>query len=311
MGRLILTRGLPGSGKSTWATEWVRMDPDNRVRINRDDIRAMLGITTGIGTPTQEAQVSAIEKASAKAALETGADVVIDATNLNPRFVREWFKIGRVEFKDFPVAIDGCVLRDGFRHKYGGRGVGEPVIRAIAKRAKVQEDGTLPAPPKQPEPFVFTHIDERPASPQRERAIIVDIDGTVADMAGHRGPYDTSKYDLDEPHRDVIEIVNALKSDGDDGTYMDVIFVSGRDTKFRQVTLNWLSAHGIYYPRLYMRPEGDTRNDAIVKHDLYYEHIHDAWRVVGVFDDRARVLRMWRQIGLTTFAVGDTENNDF
>lgn len=39
MSGVIVLRGLPGSGKSTWAKEWVAGDPDNRVRINRDDIR--------------------------------------------------------------------------------------------------------------------------------------------------------------------------------------------------------------------------------------------------------------------------------
>lgn len=43
MNRLIICRGLPASGKTTWAKEWVMKDPGNRVRINLDDIRSMLG----------------------------------------------------------------------------------------------------------------------------------------------------------------------------------------------------------------------------------------------------------------------------
>ena len=43
MKKLILTRGIQGSGKSTWARQWVEEDPENRVRINNDDIRNMLG----------------------------------------------------------------------------------------------------------------------------------------------------------------------------------------------------------------------------------------------------------------------------
>lgn len=43
MSKLIITRGLPASGKSTWARQWVLEDPKHRVRINQDDIRLMLG----------------------------------------------------------------------------------------------------------------------------------------------------------------------------------------------------------------------------------------------------------------------------
>ena len=41
MSKLIITRGLPASGKSTWAKQWVLEDPEHRVRINQDDIRLM------------------------------------------------------------------------------------------------------------------------------------------------------------------------------------------------------------------------------------------------------------------------------
>ena len=43
MKRLIICRGLPASGKTTWAKEWAMGDPYHRVRINQDDIRLMLG----------------------------------------------------------------------------------------------------------------------------------------------------------------------------------------------------------------------------------------------------------------------------
>ena len=39
MSKLIITRGLPASGKSTWAKQWVLEDTENRVRINQDDIK--------------------------------------------------------------------------------------------------------------------------------------------------------------------------------------------------------------------------------------------------------------------------------
>ena len=50
MPKIILCRGIQGSGKSTWARKWVLEDPEHRVRSNNDDIRNMLGkywVTSG------------------------------------------------------------------------------------------------------------------------------------------------------------------------------------------------------------------------------------------------------------------------
>ena len=41
----------------------------------------------------------------------------------------------------------------------------------------------------------------------KELAIIVDVDGTLADMRGVRGPFEWDKVQLDRPHQDVIELV--------------------------------------------------------------------------------------------------------
>lgn len=43
MNKIIICRGIPASGKSTWAKQWVLEDPEHRIRINQDDIRNMLG----------------------------------------------------------------------------------------------------------------------------------------------------------------------------------------------------------------------------------------------------------------------------
>ena len=43
MKTILILRGSQGSGKTTFAKEWVNKDPESRVRFNRDDIRNMLG----------------------------------------------------------------------------------------------------------------------------------------------------------------------------------------------------------------------------------------------------------------------------
>ena len=41
MNKIILTQGIQGSGKTTWAKAWVAEDPEHRIRINNDDITSM------------------------------------------------------------------------------------------------------------------------------------------------------------------------------------------------------------------------------------------------------------------------------
>lgn len=82
MSKLIITRGLPASGKSTQAKQWVLEDPEHRVRINQDDIRLMLG---KYWVPKREPLVQHIQEEALIEALLKGYDIVIDNTNLNKK----------------------------------------------------------------------------------------------------------------------------------------------------------------------------------------------------------------------------------
>jgi predicted kinase len=311
MGKIVLTRGLPASGKSTWAKAWVEADPSTRLRVNRDDIRFQL-YGSYWGDSVDEQMVSRVEEAMVKAAVDAGKDVVVDATHLASRYVRRWISLAyEVTVQNFEVPIVDIVRRDLARAERGERAVGSDVIMGMVARYHIKPDGKLPT--------VLLETDHsrtwRPAPAYDNKltdAIIVDIDGTLANHQGVRSPYDTSRYALDTVHRDVASVASLLQSDGDDGRYMKLIVVSGRDEQFRDVTLDWLMGEADIFPdALFMRPRGDRRNDAVVKHEIFHDHIAGKYNVVGVFDDRGRVLRMWRAIGLTTFAVGDTDNYNF
>ncbi len=131
-------------------------------------------------------------------------------------------------------------------------------------------------------------------------AILVDTDGTVANHKNVRSPYDTSRYHLDEPYSDVIQVVRAL------ARWYAIIGLSGRYEEHRETTEAWWLSHVGFVPEnFFMRPTGDHRPDDVVKAEIYDQHIADDYRVIGVIDDRPRVCRMWREKGLTTFQVGD------
>jgi len=134
MQQLIICRGLPASGKSTFSKSWVLEDPEHRVRVCRDDIRKMLG---KYWVPSREDLVTRIENNVITQSLRENYSVIIDATNLRPKY--KWANLAyvtktvnrdtvQVSIKDFTdVSLETCIERDKLRT--GDDHVGEEVIR--------------------------------------------------------------------------------------------------------------------------------------------------------------------------------------
>lgn len=294
MTTLHITRGLPGSGKSTWAREWVAADPRNRSRVNRDDLRAMLyGATHGL-THDQEAHVTSASHSLALAHLRRGLDVVADDTNLRAKYVTNWRQIAEragaaLEVHDFEVPVETAIARDAQRDKP----VGEDVIRGMSRfltKGRLQPVPNLEAPTG---PAPYTPSDE--SFP----AVLVDIDGTVARM-GDRSPYDWHRVGEDQPIRPILDLVQVLREN-----YDHIVWLSGRDESCREQTERWLEerAGRDAGEPLYMRPAGDKRRDSVVKGELFDKHVRHAYDVRLVLDDRDQVVEMWRSMGLTCLQV--------
>lgn len=138
MSTLFICRGLPASGKTTRARAWVAEEPTRRARVNRDDLRAMLRDSVWLGAGPEVAIVAARD-ATIRALLALGYDVVSDDTNLERPKVEALravaFSCGAaVEVWDMrDVPVDECIERDIVRDAATGSGVGEHVIRELAK----------------------------------------------------------------------------------------------------------------------------------------------------------------------------------
>jgi predicted kinase len=286
---LTITRGLPGSGKTTWA----RQQP-GAVRVNRDELRLMLH-GRRLGTGTAEVQVTRASRAAIEALLRAGTDVICDDTNLRSRVVRELAELAAragagVVIEDFTgVPVEVCIERDAARPEP----VGADVIRAMYDRYLAGKRAPLTL--AEPEEVAVYRPD-----PSKPSAIMVDLDGTVA-IIGDRSPYDAHRAHVDLPNPPVITAVRAMYAAGH-----AVIYCSGRTDDGRAVTEAWLAEHvGVPYVGLHMRKTGDTRKDSIVKTEIFNEHIRDHYQVVAVFDDRNQVVRAWRDLGLTVFQVAE------
>ena len=318
MAKMIITRGLPGSGKTFWSLGYIAEQPPGTViRLNRDDFRRMTYPNYRAPVYPVEQRITEALDASLEALLRSGCDVIVDNTNLRAHYVRALLIIANrvgvdVQIMDFTyVTLEECIARDAQRT--GPAHVGEEVIRGMHARYLAQYHGDPPPVPVIPltqgtgqgpagEPYV--------APADKPRAFLVDLDGTLALMNG-RGPYDESCVIDDLPNTAVVETVRALIDSG-----LDPIFMSGRTDGCRTDTEVWLLRHvfgaEMMTPRLYaplfMRSAGDVRPDSVVKLELFDKHVRHNYRVVLAIDDRAVVVRMWREVlGLTCLqcAPGD------
>jgi hypothetical protein len=128
-----------------------------------------------------------------------------------------------------------------------------------------------------------------------EDIYLCDIDGTLSDYTGLRGPYDEHLVHLDKP-LPTVEIIKSLMKSGN-----RIIYFSGRTSKCHKTSSEWIEKYIGEYPELYMREIGDNRADDIVKEELYNTYIKGRYKVLGVFDDRLKVCRMWYKLGLFVF----------
>ncbi len=294
MATLTITRGLPGSGKTTWARA-----QGGHVRVNRDELRRMLHggpLLTGWA----EKQVTIAQRALVESLLCAGVNVICDDTNLRPRAVRDLAELAQacgagVVIRDFTdVPVDECVARDAQRS--GFERVGEDAIRGMYQRYLAGRSLPLPVPAlaAMPAPAPYSPPEGAP------EALLVDIDGTVAVMTG-RGPYEEHRVGEDSPNPPVIALVRALHAGG-----YRVVFCTGRSEACRGDTASWLDAHvGVPYEALLMRAARDGRKDWVVKAELFDRHVRHRYRIVAVLDDRDQVVRMWRTMGLTVLQVGE------
>lgn len=324
MAKLIITRGLSGSGKTTWAKDFCRWEPTCRFRVNRDDLRGMLygGYAVASGYELEQL-VTKVQHETIRELLARDKTVVVDDTNLALKHAKALAKLAyeagalfEVNDDFLTVSVEEAIRRDAARDVSAR--VGREVIQRQYDRfvrGGLQPVVYTPPAGQELEPY------EAPAA--KPEAIIVDIDGTIADM-GDRNPFDWAAVGNDAVKEEILEIVQRYAGyTRDRGGIFHIIFMSGRDEVCRKETLEWLelwaevihdsqrfdevdergyrvSDHNVH---LFMRPAGDNRPDNVVKLELFNQHIRNNFDIHFVLDDRDQVVDMWRKLGLTCLQV--------
>jgi hypothetical protein len=132
---------------------------------------------------------------------------------------------------------------------------------------------------------------DSPAQQRRQRAVLVDVDGTLA-IRGNRSPFDWSRVGEDQPNPAVVELVQTIAAAG----RHRIVVMSGRKEQCRRQTEMWLDAQGVEFAELILRAERDDRPDHKTKADLYRRFVAPRYEVAFVIDDRDSVVRMWRTV---------------
>jgi predicted kinase len=276
--KLILTKGLPASGKSTWAREYIQKYQET-ANLCKDDLRLQLAETN-----KREKRVIQLRDLLTEYHFAQGYSVIWSDTNLNPVHIRRateladkhQAKLVIQDFTDVPLAE--CIRRDAIRLNSVGAAAINRMYYDYIDRSEL--------PPA---------ID-----PNLPNCYLVDIDGTLAHNIS-RHPFNWEKVGEDAIDAAVAKLVEQL------GREHEIIILSGRSSVCQPQTIAWLNQHQIKYTSLFMRAANDQRPDEIIKQELYFDNIRDRYNVLGVIDDRPKVCRMWRKLGLSVFQVGNPD----
>lgn len=295
--KAYVTVGVSASGKSSLAK---KMMEEGKVQgiVERDQIRRNLFNFQQWSeykfSRQKESQVSDIHCAMIEGFASLGdCNIIVSDTNLNEShrnaLIAFLESVGfEVEVIDCDVTWEEACRRDEQREFSVGRKVLYKQWQQWIEYKKLKGD--------------WYYYQPSTSSPN---AVVFDIDGTVAHMH-NRGPFDWDKVGDDLPKIAVVQLAQFYHKLG-----FHVIFLSGRDGICYRETRKWITNN--IFPNgdydLFMRAEGDTRKDSIVKLELFRNNIADNYYVMSLFDDRPQVVNMWYDIGIpNVFAVGDQRN---
>lgn len=323
-----ILRGISGSGKSTYANMSKAM---GKKIISRDVVREKYLGEEGVKIYFEHGQDPLFEDFVTKELTEqfakyvaSGCDIVIDSTNLRRKFIQPYIDV--LAFFDIPfesvMIMDFDISLEEAKKRVAERGY-MPVSDQVIERQYTQmqnkwslesfkdENGKWIAKNKQQ--WILPKFDVAPYTKLKDapKALICDIDGTLAHRKIIMEPYPhlRSYYGYDECVDDDVDelvamVINSMPED------IRLIFVSGRKSDCRTETEQFLNkcVHRPY--TLFLRNEkidtkdGQDISDDIVKLRLFNENIRSKYNVIGVIDDRKRVVALWEALGLKVLNVG-------
>jgi len=300
-------KGLPASGKSSWAREKIEQDRHSGIitkRVNKDDLRSM--IDNSVHSKEREKFILKIRDEIIYLSLREGYNVIVDDTNFHPKHEAQiktlianasWHSESEInlEEKFFDTPLHECIKRDSERENP----VGKAVIMDMYHRYL-----------KNTEKASIIH------DPELSNCLICDIDGTLALHGTRRSPFEYWKADEDRLNTPILTLLRSLLYyyDESDEPLLRVFIMTGRENlenengdTIKDLTSRWLKDNNVPFDQILIRENGDHRPDWIVKDELYQKNIESKYNVLYVIDDRKQVIDMWREKGFTVLDVAGNE----
>lgn len=332
-GKLIMTVGIPGSGKSTWAESLRQTDPNNFVIVERDATRTVLfGPSYHKGAPNKKAEdeVTQVNSALVKSGLSDGKTVIISDTNVNSRVASELVRLARenksdFEFEHFDVSPEECKRRNEARGAAGGRQVPDEIMdRFISnaygidgklKKAKVSsKTGIVSFVPEQtPGSKLIDAYNTKAIASQpftSSAVVIVDCDGTLFNNSHDAARFLHGKgkknygafyraVEKSPVNENVRDLANMMRDDED----LNIVVLTGRDDSCAAELVSAVERSGIKASRLIAKKEGDFRPDYDFKHEVLEGLKSEGLVPVHAFDDREGSIKTLESHGILVSKV--------
>ena len=307
--KVFITVGPACSGKSTYSEKECDKNPNLR-RVNMDDLRYMVTPNAFDDSEKFHKELLRMEYDIIRRLLTYEHDIIVDNTHIRLDRIERLINFLQNCADSINITITCIVvpMKDGdnlklLRERNANR------QRTVPDRILISQCNRLTKQGYVKDAIKLGHVTLTPRekyhnTPDLPKAIICDIDGTVADSTDIRFIHDLDKVHLDVLIEHTANALNSLQKQ----TGATLFFFSGREDVSREQTEAWLTAKGFDYRLLGMRKAGDYREDSIIKSELFDEFIRDEYHVIGVFDDRLQVCRLWHSLGLPLFRVGNPED---
>ena len=286
--KVILTIGISNCGKSTFAKELIKENP-RYTEVNRDDTRIAFFCDGDRNqynnykfSRDKEQLVTKINEACAAFAISRGQGVIVSDTNLNAKTRNFWKNFAKEKGVPYEEQVFDTPL-----HVCVGRNIKRDIT--LPKRVLLGQYESYRK---------FKGIPTYTGTPDKPKAVIFDIDGTVADMEGVRRPFDWHLVGNDKPRQNICEMVRMYRDAG-----YAIIMMSGRDGVCYKDTCSWLIKNDVPFMHLFMRYPGDKRPDPEVKEEMFWEKVAPHYDVKLTVDDRDRIVDHWRAMGLECIQV--------
>jgi predicted kinase len=287
--------GIPASGKSTWAKEFIKKSTSKWVRVCRDDYRFMLKDVPFCDFDVEKMITKLVQDAIVTS-LNNGFNILVDQTNVKVKYLNDFINFledkADVTFQIFDIDYETALERDKNRE----RSVGEDVLKRMFNDYKTLFDSNFDFSPRKKKTRVESTSTLK-RDENLEDAVVFDVDGTLAHMR-NRGPFDWNRVDEDDCDEIVRELLIDHKKAG-----KTIIILTGRDGTALDKTKEWLEFYNIPYDHIFIRKAGDYRKDSVIKKEIYENNLKDKFNVVAIYDDRDQVVAMWREMGIKCVQV--------